>query len=147
MAHFFKYTFVFIILATCVQGFTPLSRPTSLQNIKKGIKKKQFTSIRPIIHKTRGGILKSWNVRDPKGVSDFPLAPQRIGVTILSTYLTWYAQAQYSSVMASSAVTLICSMIFDKRLGQVGFCLYALILYSTQYIEFCFMLVLCVCIK
>ena len=60
---------------------------------------------------------------DPKGVSiDYPLTITRIAVTTAACYLTWFAQAQYSNVMASSALTLICSMVFDKRLGQAAFC-------------------------
>jgi len=74
----------------------------------------------------RGGTTKiaAWPLnKDPKGMApDYPLAFARIGITIGCTFLTWYAQSQYSSVMASSALTLICSMIFDKRLGQAAFC-------------------------
>eukprot|EP00535_Pseudo-nitzschia_heimii_P003074 CAMPEP_0197193788 /NCGR_PEP_ID=MMETSP1423-20130617/27998_1 /TAXON_ID=476441 /ORGANISM="Pseudo-nitzschia heimii, Strain UNC1101" /LENGTH=353 /DNA_ID=CAMNT_0042647081 /DNA_START=688 /DNA_END=1748 /DNA_ORIENTATION=- len=66
----------------------------------------------------------SWPIgRDPKGISpDYPLAVTRIVITIATCYLTWFAQAEYSNVMASSALTLICSMVFDKRLGQAAFC-------------------------
>ena len=60
---------------------------------------------------------------DPKGVSpDYPLTITRIAVTVGACYLTWFAQGQYSNVLASSAVTLICSMVFDRRLGQAAFC-------------------------
>ena len=66
----------------------------------------------------------AWPIgRDPKGISpDYPLAVTRIAITIATCYLTWFAQAEYSNVMASSALTLICSMVFDKRLGQAAFC-------------------------
>lgn len=61
--------------------------------------------------------------RDPRGVSiDYPLTVTRIAITVASCYLMWFAQAQYSNVMASSALTLICSTVFDKRLGQAAFC-------------------------
>lgn len=60
---------------------------------------------------------------DPKGMSpDYPLTITRIAVTVTTCYLTWFAQAQYSNVLASSALTLICSMVFDRRLGQAAFC-------------------------
>ena len=66
----------------------------------------------------------AWPIsRDPTGVtSDYPLTITRIAITVASCYLTWYAQTQYSNVMASAAVTLVCSMVFDKRLGQAAFC-------------------------
>ena len=66
----------------------------------------------------------AWPVgRDPKGISsDYPLTVTRIGVTVGACYLTWFAQGQYSNVLASSALTLICSMVFDRRLGQAAFC-------------------------
>eukprot|EP00534_Pseudo-nitzschia_fraudulenta_P010098 CAMPEP_0201152530 /NCGR_PEP_ID=MMETSP0851-20130426/13180_1 /ASSEMBLY_ACC=CAM_ASM_000631 /TAXON_ID=183588 /ORGANISM="Pseudo-nitzschia fraudulenta, Strain WWA7" /LENGTH=340 /DNA_ID=CAMNT_0047429557 /DNA_START=69 /DNA_END=1088 /DNA_ORIENTATION=+ len=66
----------------------------------------------------------AWPIRiDPKGMSpDYPLTATRIAITVASCYLTWFAQAQYSNVMASAALTLICSMVFDKRLGQAAFC-------------------------
>lgn len=66
----------------------------------------------------------AWPIgRDPKGISpDYPLAVTRIAITVATCYLTWFAQAEYSNVMASSALTLICSMVFDKRLGQAAFC-------------------------
>lgn len=61
--------------------------------------------------------------KDPKGMAiDFPITITRIGITVASTVLTWYAQRQYTSVMASAAVTLACSMCFDRRLGQAAFC-------------------------
>lgn len=66
----------------------------------------------------------AWPVgRDPRGISpDYPLTVTRIAITVGACYLTWFAQAEYSSVLASSALTLICSMVFDKRLGQAAFC-------------------------
>ena len=66
----------------------------------------------------------AWPVgRDPKGISsDYPLTVTRICVTVGACYLTWFAQGQYSNVLASSALTLICSMVFDRRLGQAAFC-------------------------
>eukprot|EP00537_Pseudo-nitzschia_pungens_P015309 CAMPEP_0172412356 /NCGR_PEP_ID=MMETSP1061-20121228/77861_1 /TAXON_ID=37318 /ORGANISM="Pseudo-nitzschia pungens, Strain cf. pungens" /LENGTH=302 /DNA_ID=CAMNT_0013148585 /DNA_START=121 /DNA_END=1026 /DNA_ORIENTATION=- len=66
----------------------------------------------------------AWPVsRDPRGMSpDYPLAATRVAITIACCYLTWFAQAQYSNVMASAALTLVCSMVFDKRLGQAAFC-------------------------
>lgn len=107
------------LFASHVQGFVPQSRQTSLKSRKDFTEKR----INQPLHRVRGGKIFSWPLtRDPKGVSDYPLAASRIGITVLSTYLTWYAQAQYSNVMASAAVTLICSMVFDKRLGQAAFC-------------------------
>mmetsp|Transcript_8799 Transcript_8799/g.9372 ORF Transcript_8799/g.9372 Transcript_8799/m.9372 type:complete len:380 (-) Transcript_8799:343-1482(-) len=66
----------------------------------------------------------AWPIgRDPKGMSlDYPLTVTRIAVTVGACYLTWFAQGQYSNVLASSALTLICSMVFDRRLGQAAFC-------------------------
>mmetsp|Transcript_2676 Transcript_2676/g.5443 ORF Transcript_2676/g.5443 Transcript_2676/m.5443 type:complete len:410 (-) Transcript_2676:208-1437(-) len=66
--------------------------------------------------------------RNPGGVIlvspdyDYPSTVTRIAITVASCYLTWFAQARYSSVMASAALTLLCSMVFDKRLGQAAFC-------------------------
>ena len=67
---------------------------------------------------------KSWPISDPKGVApDFPLTFTRVCVTILSTLCTLYAQhVGHSNVMASAAITLVFSMLFDKRLGQAAFC-------------------------
>jgi len=64
---------------------------------------------------------------DPKGMPpDYPFGVTRMIITIGSCYLTWYVQlssiSQYSNVLASSAITLICSIVFDKRLGQAAFC-------------------------
>lgn len=66
----------------------------------------------------------AWPVgKDPRGISpDYPLTVTRIAITVGACYLTWFAQAEYSNVLASSALTLICSMVFDKRLGQAAFC-------------------------
>ena len=68
---------------------------------------------------------KSWPLlKDPKGIAeDFPLSSARVAVTVGATYFTWYAQqVGHSNVLASAAVTLCCSMFFDKRLGQAAFC-------------------------
>ena len=67
---------------------------------------------------------KSWPRVDPKGVApDFPLTMARVGVTLVATLGTLYAQhVGHSNVMASAAITLVCSMFFDKRLGQAAFC-------------------------
>ena len=64
---------------------------------------------------------------DPKGMApDYPLALGRIAITIAATVLTWHCHVnsagKYSNVMASSALTLIASMCFDRRLGQAAFC-------------------------
>jgi len=66
----------------------------------------------------------AWPIgKDPKGMSpDYPLTATRIAITVATCYLTWFAQTQYSNVLASSALTLICSTVFDKRLGQAAFC-------------------------
>ena len=112
------------LLASGAYGFTPLSRATSqkLRNPTAVPRDGAKHSVPPIQTDRGGAKLAAWpTTRDPKGMApDYPLAVARIGITIASTYLTWYAQAQYSSVMESSAVTLICSMLFDKRLGQVS---------------------------
>jgi len=118
-----------VLLTSGAQGFTSLSRSTSThiqKNASISIKKQYILThnVQPL-HTSRGGVkLGAWPLaRDPKGMSpDYPLAAARIGITIASTYFTWYAQGQYSNVMASSAFTLICSMMFDKRLGQAAFC-------------------------
>lgn len=66
----------------------------------------------------------SWPLnRDPKGLSpDFPLTAARITITAAVAIATWYAQRQYSNVLASAALTLVCSVCFDRRLGQAAFC-------------------------
>mmetsp|Transcript_564 Transcript_564/g.1193 ORF Transcript_564/g.1193 Transcript_564/m.1193 type:complete len:451 (-) Transcript_564:1818-3170(-) len=64
-------------------------------------------------------------IRDPPGVTaDFPLLVTRIAVTMLSTVATWYLHLfnGYSSVLASSAMTLLVSTCLDRRLGQAAFC-------------------------
>lgn len=68
--------------------------------------------------------LKAWPIsKDPKGMApEYPLTASRISITIFATFLTWWAQKQYSNVLASSAITLICSICFDRRLGQAAFC-------------------------
>lgn len=77
-------------------------------------------------NKPRGGSTKlnAWPLKkDPKGVSnDFPNTSIRVLITVFATCFTWYAQKQYSNVVASAAVTLICSMCFDKRFGQAAMC-------------------------
>ena len=75
----------------------------------------------------RGGFskLQAWPLKkDPKGVApDFPLTTARVAITIAATVGTWYAQTVgHSNVMASAAITLVCSMCFDRRLGQAAFC-------------------------
>jgi hypothetical protein len=54
---------------------------------------------------------------------DFELAVGRIGVTVGSVVLTWYAHASQkcSPVLASSAVALLSSLV-SPGLGQAGFC-------------------------
>ena len=68
--------------------------------------------------------LNAWPLnRDPKAMSsDYPLIGGRVSITTACTFFTWWAQSRYTNVMASSALTLICSMCFDKRLGQAAFC-------------------------
>lgn len=120
-----------------VRGFTPSK---GIKSIRSGYSQNTINSaLQPpanlnnlqkhndhTITSQRGGTtqIPAWPLnKDPKGMApDYPLAFARIGITIGCTFLTWYAQSQYSSVMASSALTLICSMIFDKRLGQAAFC-------------------------
>lgn len=75
---------------------------------------------------TKGQLVRrfAWPIgKDPRGITpDYPLTVTRIAITVAACYLTWFAQAEYSNVLASSALTLICSMVFDKRLGQAAFC-------------------------
>ncbi|OEU23671.1 hypothetical protein FRACYDRAFT_177647 [Fragilariopsis cylindrus CCMP1102] len=67
---------------------------------------------------------------DPKGMSsDYPLGITRMLIIIGSCYLTWFVPQlltnyphHATNVMVSSAVTLVCSMMFDKRLGQAALC-------------------------
>ena len=64
-------------------------------------------------------------VRDPVGVSsEYPLLMTRVMVTMLSTLSTRYLHLYngYSPVLASSAMTLLVSTCFDRRLGQAAFC-------------------------
>ena len=112
-----------------VQGFTPSKSYDVKQSLRSTSPVHKAVSAIPTtssqsLHKNRGGARNAWPLtRDPKGMSpDYPLAAARIGITISSTFFTWYAQKQYSNVMASAAFTLICSMLFDKRLGQAAFC-------------------------
>ena len=119
-----------------VRGFTISPFPSSSSLSKRYVttRKHQGRRVVDVItlggaqgqRQGRGGMIRrfAWPIaRDPKGMSsDYPLAVTRIAITIASCYFTWFAQAQYSNVMASSALTLICSMVFDKRLGQAAFC-------------------------
>ncbi len=120
-----------------VKGFSPASPKTSLSLRKAS----NVTSASPFMTSTSTSgssssasslsnvsPLGAWPLTkncDPKGVSpDYPLAFNRIFITVASTFVTWYAQKvnNYTNVMASAATTLICSMCFDKRLGQAAFC-------------------------
>jgi len=80
-----------------------------------------------VIH-THGGSsiqLNAWplTASDPEGtIPDYSLAIQRIGITIVSCYYTWYAQRQYTNVLASAAFSVLCTLVFDKRLGNALFC-------------------------
>eukprot|EP00571_Detonula_confervacea_P010158 CAMPEP_0172306778 /NCGR_PEP_ID=MMETSP1058-20130122/7778_1 /TAXON_ID=83371 /ORGANISM="Detonula confervacea, Strain CCMP 353" /LENGTH=744 /DNA_ID=CAMNT_0013018765 /DNA_START=60 /DNA_END=2294 /DNA_ORIENTATION=- len=70
------------------------------------------------IKKWRGG-------RDPPGVSaEYPLMATRVFVTMFATLSTRYLHlySGYSPVLASSAMTLLVSTCFDRRLGQAAFC-------------------------
>lgn len=124
-----NYLLCGLVLFTCrpIEGFQSLPRQaTSSRKADTHVLNDDADKNRliPQHYGPRGGSLKAWPLtRDPKGMSpDYPLAAARIGITIASTYFTWYAQGQYSNVMASSAFTLICSMLFDRRLGQAAFC-------------------------
>ena len=59
-------------------------------------------------------------------ITEYALAFARISLTITSTVATWNCHARedavYSSVVASSAVTIVVCMCFDRRLGQAAFC-------------------------
>ena len=46
----------------------------------------------------------------------------RVSITIFATFLTWWAQKQYSNVLASSAITLIFGSFLKKSLSQAAFC-------------------------
>ena len=67
---------------------------------------------------------------DPKGMSsDYPLGITRMLIVIGSCYLTWFVPQlltnypqHATNVMVSSVITLVCSMLFDKRLGQAALC-------------------------
>ena len=67
---------------------------------------------------------------DPKGMSsDYPLGITRMLIVIGSCYLTWFVPQLITNypqhathVMVSSVITLVCSMLFDKRLGQAALC-------------------------
>jgi len=51
------------------------------------------------------------------------LTAARILINIAATVGTWYAQTVgHSNVMASAAITVVCTMCFDRRLGQAAFC-------------------------
>mmetsp|Transcript_8517 Transcript_8517/g.10773 ORF Transcript_8517/g.10773 Transcript_8517/m.10773 type:complete len:368 (-) Transcript_8517:524-1627(-) len=94
-----------------------------LQNVKHVFSSKKLHEENRIVSTPMrgGGILSAWP--DPKSFSpDYQVDTYRIAVTIACTFFTWFAQRQYTNVMASSALTLICSMCFDKHLGQAAFC-------------------------
>jgi hypothetical protein len=71
--------------------------------------------------------LGAWPLsKDPKGMpSEFPVRAARMSVTTAATVLTWYvtqsSNSQRSNVLASAAVTLICSLA-APGLGQAGMC-------------------------
>jgi hypothetical protein len=46
----------------------------------------------------------------------------RVSITIFAAFLTWWAQKQYSNVLASSAITLIFGSFLKKSLSQAAFC-------------------------
>jgi hypothetical protein len=46
----------------------------------------------------------------------------RMSITIFATFLTWWAQKQYSNVLASSSITLISSVVLKKSFSQAAFC-------------------------
>eukprot|EP00579_Thalassiosira_antarctica_P032941 CAMPEP_0202000412 /NCGR_PEP_ID=MMETSP0905-20130828/6765_1 /ASSEMBLY_ACC=CAM_ASM_000554 /TAXON_ID=420261 /ORGANISM="Thalassiosira antarctica, Strain CCMP982" /LENGTH=981 /DNA_ID=CAMNT_0048556881 /DNA_START=139 /DNA_END=3084 /DNA_ORIENTATION=- len=64
-------------------------------------------------------------VRDPPGVSpEYPLLATRVFVTMFATLSTQYLHlySGNSPVLASSAMTLLVSTCFDRRLGQAALC-------------------------
>uniref|UniRef100_A0A7S3V4J0 Uncharacterized protein n=1 Tax=Chaetoceros debilis TaxID=122233 RepID=A0A7S3V4J0_9STRA len=115
---------LYLLNVHAARGFSPSAATKAMSTTP--IRQKMSPSKKHSLQNTRGGGLKAWPLtKDPKGMSpDYPLAAGRIAITIASTFFTWYAQKtnQYSSVMASSAFTLVCSMCFDRRLGQAAFC-------------------------
>ena len=51
------------------------------------------------------------------------LTAARTLINVAATVGTWYAQlVGHSNVMASAAITIVCTMCFDRRLGQASFC-------------------------
>lgn len=70
--------------------------------------------------------LSAWPLKsDPQGVPpEFPFTVARFVITTAATYLTWYlhTSGKYTNVMASSLLTLLFSVLFDRRLGQNAFC-------------------------
>ncbi len=96
--------------------------PTSSQVVyQPSPTKPTYSNYKILTNVERGGSMKAEPVAEGFSLDSVIDAP-RIAITIACTFLTWYAQKQYTNVMASSALTLICSMCFDKRLGQAAFC-------------------------
>jgi hypothetical protein len=135
---------------TSVQGFVPTTTTTT-STISHG-KKQLPRHVVDLIHLNGGGGVGFGSRRrereqqimqqrhqafsmftttnDPKGMSsDYPLVITRMLIIIGSCYLTWYVPQlltnypQYATnVMVSSVITLICSILFDNRLGQAALC-------------------------
>lgn len=115
--------YVLIYSCSCVQGFT--SNFTKSHSLISEIPHSGGSVVISTNSNSNNySNLEAWPLsKDPKGVaSDYPLRLSRVSITVCSTFLTWWAQKRYSNVLASSAITLIFSICFDKRLGQASFC-------------------------
>jgi hypothetical protein len=120
-----RYFLVIILLANCcisIKSFTINTSKT--KNLIQKVVSSDTSLLRTRAKSSTIESLRAWPIsKDPKGVApDYPLAASRVSITIFATFLTWWAQKQYSNVLASSAITLICSICFDRRLGQAAFC-------------------------
>jgi hypothetical protein len=112
--------FIVFFTSIChVNAFLPSSKNV-YQPTKKFLSNKQ--RIPKNVVQERSIKTQSMSMVTKGGAIDTPLDMPRIAITVSCTFLTWFTQRQYTNVMASSALTLICCMCFDKRLGQAAFC-------------------------
>ena len=116
-----------ILHSHSVHSFTPSSvanKPLEIRSRNAENTSSAFLSPKPLPARIQTQ-QNAWPLTssDPQGTTpDYKLAFQRVGITIASCYYTWYAQKQYTNVLASSAFSVLCTMVFDKRLGNALFC-------------------------
>ena len=126
-----------LLLTLSVNGLVPWSS-SSLQKVQQHSHTKSSTfSICDSTITTKKGDIKrqTWKLAASQSpLADIPnggstsssiaiaIDLPRVSITIGCTFFTWFLQKQYTNVMASSAITLICCMCLNKRLTQAAFC-------------------------